>query len=224
MLTATQSFAQYEQMAGIFVPPDSAKEFTLFFRFSRAQSSIEQKNIVFNSLRGGFEIKKKYRTGLLIATIADSLLLQDQLPEGATYNSVGLTAIGGFFEFMVINNYRWEMSVPIQLGYGFVSYTYLDNNKQELFKEEVPYYFFTELGFNFQYNFNNWVGFGVGFGVRTTSAGHESVARYTRGPYYNLGLRFSVGGLYISIFHKKEVLAKKKAYFKLREKTKAKSK
>ena len=224
VLCATQSNAQYEQMAGVFVPPDSTKEFTLFFRFSRAQSSVEQKSVVFNSLRGGFEINKKFRTGLLVASMGDSLILKDNLPEGAEYNVVGLAAIGGFFEFMVINNYRWEMSVPVQLGYGFASYTYLDGSKEELFEEDVPYYFFSELGFNFQYNFNNWAGFGVGLGVRTTSAGHESVSKYTRGPFYNLGLRFSVGGLYSSVFHKQEVQAKKKAYFELREKVKAKKK
>lgn len=210
------SAAQYEQMAGVFVPPDSAREFTLFFRLGRAQSLIENRTVVLNSLRGGFEIDKRFRTGLLVAVLQDSVLIKERLPEGAAYNMISLAAIGAFVEFMVVNNYRWEMSVPIQVGSGYVTYNYLDSNKVKLFSDNEPYYYFLDLGFNFQYNFNNWAGFGVGFGVRTTTSSDYRVSKYTRGPYYMLGFRFSIGGLYNSVFHKDLVMERKNRYFEAR--------
>jgi hypothetical protein len=218
LLTTLNSFAQYDQMAGVFVPPLEEPEIHLYFRLSRSQSLIDEDNVRFNNIRLGIEYNKKYRMGLLISAMVDSVIIQEDLPEDATYNDVDFLAVGGFFEFMVINNYRWELSVPIQAGYGFANYKYLDQNKDALREEQGPYYFLTEVGISAQYNVNNWFGIGGGLGVRSVSAGDETLSDFSKGPYYNFGARFNIGGLYQSIFKKQEVIAMKERYFEARMK------
>ena len=218
ILIALSGSAQYEQMAGVFVPPQEEPEVHLHFRISRAQSLVEEENVRFNSIRLGISYNKKYRMGLLISGLVDSVIIREDVPPDATFNEINFLALGGFFDFMIINNYRWELSVPIQLGYGFTRYKYLDEQKELIREEDGPYYFLSEVGIGLQYNINNWLGLDGGIGVRAVSAGDETLAEYTRGPYYNFGLRFNIGDFYQSLFKKEEVKAMKKRYFEAREK------
>ena len=212
--------AQYQQLAGVFVPPDSAaKKNTLLLKFSKTNSLIDDQKFQFLSLRLGVEYDKRFRYGVSFSFLADSFFVSEDIPENAAYNRINYFGIGGFWEFMVINNYRWEFSVPLKFGYGGFNYTYLDSAYQEINQEkDESYMLFLEIGAELQYNINNWLGLGVGVGVRSVAAGDQTIIKYTRGPYYSFGLRYSIGGFYNSVFHRKQVLENKEKYFEARRK------
>lgn len=220
LFTSIHVCAQYDQLAGVFVPPDSMdKKNTLILKLSRTNSLIQGERFQFNSIRIGVEHNKKYRFGLLLSSLADSFVVTQDLPDFASYNSISFFGFGGFWDFMVINNYRWEMSVPLEFGYGGFEYSYLDENHIEIPEtDEMSYMMFLEIGTQLQYNFNNWLGFAIGGGVRTVAAGDRTIIEYTRGPFYTIGTRFLPGKFYQSVFHRKRVQETKKKYFEARKK------
>lgn len=182
-------------------------------RLTRNHSHVYNSLVNLNGLRLGVEYKNKYRFGFQFIGIVDTIGIRVPINTGNEFNSFGFSAQGLYLEFLVKKNFRWEIGVPIDFGYGIAHINKLNEFNELIQREETEYFLFSQIGLNVQYNFNNWLGFNVGAGYRQAFSDRSNIVFYTSHPFYDFGFRFKVFGLASSIFNRRAVLAKKRAYF-----------
>ena len=192
---------------------DTDNKTKIFFRFSNNRTVVRNTQIKFTGLRLGVERKNKFRYGILFASLADSVIVLK--PENDTIwgSFIDVSAIGGFFEYLLIKNYRWELSIPVDLAFGSTQVQELDHNRKAISEEELPNYFVTQAGLYGQYNINYWFGVGAGFGYRWSISEDKDLQTYLSSPYYIFGVKASIFRGLKSIFRHNKVMDEKIKYF-----------
>ncbi len=172
-------------------------------------------NVKMNVLRIGVQYQKKYKFGLYYAISRTYETYEPIVPEVNNYQT-NILGWGGFFEYVMIENYRWYLGTPFAFGQGWVSGLAFDedNNRIAAHDYSTDRFGMFSLGANGGYNVNYWLGLYGGVGFRfTNGAGQQSTDRLTT-PFYSYGVKVKIGHFFTTIFHHKRVLRMKSIYFK----------
>lgn len=175
-------------------------------------------NVKMNVLRAGFQYKKNYKFGMFFA-VSKMYETYEPVVSGVAKYETNILGWGGFFEYVLIENYRWYLGTPVALGQGWVSSTAFDENQKRVKEHDfsTDKFGMFSLGVNGGYNVNYWLGMYGGIGFRITNgAGPESSERLTT-PFYSYGMKVKIGHFFTTVFHHKRVQRMKSIYFKDRD-------
>ena len=188
----------------------------LEFRISTDKTLITKGvNARFTNLRLGIRFKKHYKFGLVMTTMQP---LFYEAPENSfvkNYN-LKLTGYGGYFEYVILKNYRFEVSVPfsilsMQAEADAFDYSGIRFPEQDTSSHRFPV---LSLGIYGGYSINYWMAIGLGLGYRQAFSTNDQNNSVISTPFYSLGLKIQIGSFYKSMAHREQVLYMKSVYFR----------
>jgi hypothetical protein len=159
-----------------------------------------------NGLRLGLEYYEKYRFGLgFYGSDRVSIPKFSKAPPGANvevefnYNTV-------FFEYVFIENYRWEISAPLLWGSGTANFHYLNENGAEVsaLSQKIPVISTNGV---VEYKLIPILGLGLGLGYRFLFPDKSKIEDATQirstfnAPFYYLHLKLHFGELFKCLFN-----------------------
>ena len=182
------------------------------FSLLRYHSGFRRSSPTFNGFRVGMEYKSKLRFGLLFLG-HDAPVDFETFADGGRRSLAHAFSAGGGVEVLIINNYRWELGVPylIGVGEGLVEWYGLDD--RVILRQDKESFAYHQLGVRGQYNINYWLGVNVGIGYRVGVSPNEELRNFVQSYYTSYGFRIRPSHLLKSIFHHKELVKYKQAFF-----------
>jgi hypothetical protein len=105
-------------------------------------------------------------------------------------------------EYVFYDKDAWQLSAPINLGYGrsYFQYYGINNQKRRIFEHGVMV---SELGLNAQYKIMKWFGLGAGVGYRVMLLNNPAIDTKFSSPIFSFRIKLFPGAIYNSI---KEVI------------------
>lgn len=117
-----------------------------------------------------------------------------EVRDGDTFSrSLDFQYFSGTVEWALVNTYRWEVVIPVQLGSGWGKSYELTNG--EVVRATRANIFPMDISIYATYRFSRYVGFGAGVGLRASLANTSKF----NGSFYSIGLAFYTGTLYRDI-------------------------
>ncbi len=182
------------------------------FSLLRYHSGFQRSSPTFNGFRLGMEYKSKLRFGLLFLG-HDAPVDIETFEDGARRSLVYVFSVGGSAEMLIINNYRWELGVPYIIGAGVGLIEQYGIVERLVLNEDRVSFAYHQLGVRSQYNINYWLGVNVGIGYRVGISPDEELRNFMQNYYTSYGFRIRPSHLLKSIFHHKELVKYKQAFF-----------
>lgn len=164
-------------------------------------------------VRVGVTIAGRYRMGfggyMLPRRIAipKVITLSDSL-----YRRLDLMYFTTFMEFVPIQNFRWELSIPFSLGYGISYFHHRYSRELEFRKARKVEGVFLHTGVAAHYKIFSWVGIGVELGYRGALMGDSTVNSQFSGLFGSVAIKLFLGDLYLGIFKPDIIKGEKMAY------------
>ncbi|MBK9638328.1 MAG: hypothetical protein IPO63_11095 [Bacteroidetes bacterium] len=196
----------------------------LFCTFANGQSNSEKRSLspflVFDSyysfigdksadvwgFKGGVKLDEKWRFGVGYNFISSDIVEQKVLPdEELAYAKNDTVKAQLFFRyFPVMAEYihyskgNWQISTPLQIGYGQSYFQYFDKNdsKRRIFKKGVVA---SQLGVNAQYKVLKWVGLTAGIGYRVMLINNKEIDAKMNSPIFAIGIKIYLSEVVKSI-------------------------
>jgi hypothetical protein len=107
---------------------------------------------------------------------------------GMTFESqIKLRYVAPFLEYSFYKKGNWEVSVPVQLGFGKSFHQYKLGN--EKFKTNVGRVVLYEPGMTFEYKIFNLIGVGAGLGYRIMLKNNKEIEQQFTSPVYVIRIR-----------------------------------
>lgn len=194
-----------------------AKKWKMHTAIHNFRSFFNEEQFSFMGLKGGLEYDHNYRFGLMLLGQQEAVMLNDT-DEDYDYELSQVAYLAGYGEYMLVNNYRWELGIPLSFGRGGGRLVTLDGEREPVGEPEERRFNAVQFGVYGQYNINYWLGFGLGAGQRAAFSQDVEVRDYLTSPYYTFGLKVNLGRLVKSVFAHDKVKAEKKLYFETRNK------
>lgn len=163
--------------------------------------------------RVGVTIAGRYRMGFggymlprriaipKVFTLSDSL-----------YRRMDLMYFTTFMEFVPIQNFRWELSIPFSFGYGFSNFYHRYSTELEFRKAKLIHGAFLHSGVAGHYKIFSWVGLGIEVGYRGAIMGDSIANRQFSGLFGSVAIKLFLGDLYLGIFKPDIIKGEKMAY------------
>ncbi len=191
------------------VATDTVKQknkWRMIFSFDTRRSFIVSRNATIFGLKPGVELNKKHRFGIGLYSLSNPIILDDvRTPEfdtAAIRLEFGYGSI--YYEYVLLNNKRWEFTVPFHLGGGTVKLSHRDSLGQFIPWREQGV-MATELSVTGYYKVLRWFAVGGGVGYRAMVTRDEQTKRAFNAPIYIIKARLLVGEIYKMIFKKDKI-------------------
>ncbi|WP_140466313.1 hypothetical protein [Hymenobacter nivis] len=165
--------------------------------FDARYSIINGHFVTINGLKLGLEWKNRLRTGAAVYFLSSRIPTRRARPDGVDDDAradLRFRYLALYGEYVLIENRRWELSVPIQAGLGnaYVEYISPDGTHQE-----TPHDFMgvIEPSANAQMRIFRWAGLGAGAGWRAPVFVNAAVRKELSGPIFFLRGKLFVNDL-----------------------------
>lgn len=154
------------------------------------------------SVFGGFvglNYANKLDIGLSLYSSKNPVVFTDYRFKGSPkqtfiYRTIDFSFIGPRVEYLIHKTKHWEITVPINLGFGTGRITETDtvtNYFKQLSASIIP----LEAGVSATYLFNRWFGFNAGMGYRLSLVNNKYFSHFTN-IYYSYGFSIRYYTLY----------------------------
>ena len=185
------------------VPTDSlrvskSKKARFVFNLDARYTLLDNEPVRVSGLKSGVEWCNKYRTGVGFYFLSSPLVtrfpaLSPDQPATETRLKFRYAAVYG--EYVVLKNEKWEISLPMQAGYGkMFSEQHTTNGK--LLNTETQPIWLVEPSVAGHYKIYNWVGIGAGVGYRQLLGQTNQEANHLNAPIYYIKAKLFLGDLY----------------------------
>ena len=120
-----------------------------------------------------------------------------------------------FYQYAIIHNSKWEVSIPIHLGFGKADHKLVEhrnrsnesNKNSKILNDVVSREVFNyqknftvwELGLDGQYIFHEWLGIGAGLGFRHLLSGDNHSEKLIQSGTYSIKLKIFFGKIIKSV-------------------------
>lgn len=163
----------------------------------------------------GATIVGRYRIGfggyILPKRLAISPLL-DENGLDSVYRKFDMMYFTTFMEFVPISNFRWELSIPFSLGYGFANIGHRHVGESEYKIAQGKQGFLLHTGVSAHYRIFSWLGVGMGLGYRQVLTPDTLVNQAISGLFASFKLKIFLGDLYLLIFKPDIIKGEKMAW------------
>lgn len=177
-----------------------------FLVFDSYFSFIGNKSADVWGFKGGVKIDEKWRLGLGYNLLSSDIVEQKVLPSEelayAKNDTVKAQLFVRYFpvmaEYIHYNEGNWQISTPLQVGYGQSYFQYFDknDNKRRIYKKGVVA---TQLGVNAQYKVLRWVGLTAGVGYRVMLINNKEIDAKMNSPIFAVGIKIYLSEVVKSI-------------------------
>ena len=191
------------------------------FRFASNRSIISGLPVKMHGFKLGVEFLNRFRTGFMVAWLPSNAIETDGLPVGVESREFDMIALGTFFEYLIFHNYRWELSVPVDLLFADFTMKEVSVYDHTVRYDTLNDFPVMQVGCYGQYNVNYWLGVGASIGVRTGLGPSAAVNKAITALYYTMGIKFMLGKFLRTIFVHQKVLQERIDYFETRRPDKA---
>ena len=177
-----------------------------FLVFDSYFSFIGNKSADVWGFKGGVKVDEKWRLGLGYNLLSSDIVEQKVLPSEelayAKNDTVKAQLFVRYFpltaEYIHYNEGNWQISTPLQVGYGQSYFQYFDknDNKRRIYKKGVVA---TQLGVNAQYKVLRWVGLTAGVGYRVMLINNKEIDAKMNSPIFAVGIKIYLSEVVKSI-------------------------
>lgn len=177
-----------------------------FLVFDSYFSFIGNKSADVWGFKGGVKVDEKWRLGLGYNLLSSDIVEQKVLPSEelayAKNDTVKAQLFVRYFplmaEYIHYNEGNWQISTPLQVGYGQSYFQYFDknDNKRRIYKKGVVA---TQLGVNAQYKVLRWVGLTAGVGYRVMLINNKEIDAKMNSPIFAIGIKIYLSEVVKSI-------------------------
>ena len=166
-------------------------------------------------VRLGVTIAARYRMGFggyMLPKRLDLPTLQNSNKMDSIYRRFDMLFFTTFMEFVPISNFRWELSIPFSLGYGFANVSHKHRSETEYKVQHAKQGFLLLSGISAHYKVFSWVGVGAGLGYRQVLTNDSLVNQGMSGLFVSFKFKIFVGDLYYLIFKPDIIKGEKMAW------------
>lgn len=168
----------------------------------------------------GLEMYKKYRVGIggyYMPRKVDMAPLLEQGATDSTYQKFRMHYYTAFFEWVFVKNFRWELAMPVSLGYGRAEVQqWIPGRNENVMGRWVEgkdlNEFVATWSVNAHYKIFSWVGVGLGLGWRQIVTPNQEIQQGFSGVILSYKVKLFVGDLYKSFFKPHKILEEKGDY------------
>ncbi len=152
------------------LPADTLKKVRFVFFFDDRFSLMHGAPVQFTGIKTGVQFRQRWRTG-----VGFFFNRKEQVVENINSdNFTGITVreqtrfyYGTLFaEFIAFKKVRWEITVPMHLGFGGAVTRYFDETTQARLGHKGTFIMLSEVTPTVSFRFCRWVGVGAGLGYR----------------------------------------------------------
>lgn len=186
--------------------------------FDTYNSFVADKQAKINGIKIGVELNNRFRFGLSGHKLDKATRLKPRILENDTLHAtLNFKYSTLFFEYVLIKNIRWDVSIPLSFGIGFGHVEiYSSALKKMTYKQNVSTSIIS-IGTEFDYRIIPWFGVGGGVGYNQLITSYEGLRDKLSSPIYLFKLKVYLGYLYKAIFRRKILLKEKEEYKKQQE-------
>lgn len=168
-------------------------------------------------LKIGVTIAKRYRMGFGGYMLPKKLRIPDLIQvvgtdTTSTLRKFDFVYFSTFMEFVPLSNFRWELSIPFSLGYGFANIEHLKPGDSEYKLRHNRQGILLHSGISAHYKVFSWVGVGVGLGFRQALTPDSVVNEAISGLFASFKFKIFLGDLYFAIFKPDIIKGEKMAF------------
>lgn len=184
----------------------SRKNLQPFLVFDSYYSFIGKKSADVWGFKAGIEWNEEWRFGIGYNKLSADIIEYKALPEEewphAKNDTVKAQLYLRYFpmmaEYIAYRKDPWQITIPLQLGYGTSYFQYFDkdNNNRRIFEHGVLVF---QPGVNVQYKVLKWVGVGAGLGYRFLLVNNPEIETKMNSPVFSIGLKIFIGEIVKSI-------------------------
>jgi hypothetical protein len=162
-------------------------------------SFIRNQNVRIMGAKIGLEHAGRFQYGIgysfLFTPVSRDAVIEGT---GATTLRLRLGYITPYVDYAFYQRGRWEVRLPVQLGFGGASTVYVDasGNKQKYQRTGLIVY---EPAMTVQYRFMKYLAVGGGWGFRLVWQTGDKIGENLNAPIYSFGLRVFFGDLWNDI-------------------------
>jgi hypothetical protein len=174
------------------------------FNFDTRYTLLQNDPARISGLKAGLEWCDHIRTGVGFYALSTPVItkLPTTGPDGKPIEArVKLAYAAVYGEYVMLRNKRWELSVPVQLGFGKTMNVYQNSMGEIQRTEKIPLWL-VEPSVSGHYKVYSWVGVGAGAGYRQTLNDPRRETRQLNAPIYYVKVKLFAGELY-RLLHKK---------------------
>jgi hypothetical protein len=196
--------------------------FDLVAGFDDRNLFLAKPNTKMDGVKLGVELYQRYRFGFTYFFLGKERPLDALFREKDTVQQqLKLNYWGPFFEYVLYEDFRWEVSIPLNLGYGKGRVDTKKVSTSIKGRRMTSDLVFTSGGLNAHYKVFHWLGFGVGIGYNHVFTKEPAIRKVLNSPYYAIRVKLFLGGLYRCVFKPKVVKQLKLDYREERRERKA---
>jgi hypothetical protein len=188
------------QAQGMTDTTQSPLKFTL--NLDSRQSFIKNREVSIIGGKAGIQIGKKWRTGLAYYTLYSPLNILYLDGDDTLNLQTRFQYISTYIEYVIFHGERWEISLPLQYGYGFCKFSKQTKDGSTL-KEAPRQMNLGEISINGYYKVWKWIGVDAGLGYRTIFDERALLKRFFDAPIYTIKLKIFIGDFYRDVFVRK---------------------
>lgn len=167
------------------------------FNFDTRYTLVQNNQARISGLKAGIEWKQKFRTGLGMYALSSPLVTKFTTNPDQKVAEVKMkfryAAVYG--EWVLLRNKHWELSAPLQVGFGEIRNQYFDKQDQLLQTDYKPLWLI-EPSVAAHYKIYTWVGLGAGAGYRQMLNHQQLQNNQLNAPIYYIKVKVFVGDLY----------------------------
>ena len=167
------------------------------FNFDTRYTLLQNDPVRIGGLKAGIEWKQKFRTGFGMYALSTPLVTRFTSNPDQKIAEVKMkfryAAVYG--EWVLLRNKHWELSAPLQAGFGKIRNQYFDKQGQLLQTEYKPLWLI-EPSVAAHYKIYSWVGLGAGAGYRQMLNYQQLQNNQLNAPIYYIKVKVFVGDLY----------------------------
>ncbi|MGD1845768.1 MAG: hypothetical protein ACFB10_10290 [Salibacteraceae bacterium] len=188
--------------------------------FDTRFSQFEGEFVRLNGFRLGLDVAKAFRFGVSgywqrrkidLDPIAMDPPLQDTL---LTFN---FQYFAFFSEFILYQDFKWELSLPIAFGVGPRVFEYRINEDGPVLRKDSRDIGLATISVDGHFRVVPWVALGAGFGYRHAFVNESETRDIINEPIYSIKLKFLVGNFVKFMFFRYKLEEERDAYIKERE-------
>ena len=180
-----------------------------FLTLDRTSSFVGGKAASTNELKFGLEFRKKLKLGIGFGALVSDVVTEKTVTTPQTYQDSTVNAELTFTflslnsEYIFYESKRWQVAMPLTMGWGSSYFSYFEDNGGGEFKTkrtDEGDAVVTTATVMVTYRIFRWVGVSAGAGYRVALVSNNKVKQSFNSPVYAFRLRLFLGEIYKSVF------------------------
>ncbi|MFZ5551852.1 MAG: hypothetical protein ACOZCO_01955 [Bacteroidota bacterium] len=174
---------------------------TIYFNYGSQFGFIRNEFAKTFFIKAGLDYNKTTKFGLGFNWLRPRPERILDLPEGKKYGRLEMNYFSLFAEYTFFKTYRWEASIPAQVGVGWANYSYEENSiRKTLRRHPLVLY---EPMMTIQYRFFRYFAAGCGLGYRLVILKSQMSDEQFTSPVFVVKTKFYFGDMWRDIRHRK---------------------